>query len=56
MKDQGKTFNTSHIKWQPDNTTYGAALDTNLNFNQLKDCAYEAVYGDGWTYNAANYQ
>jgi len=55
MKDQGKNFTVADIKWQPDNTTYGVALDTNLNFNQLKACAYEAVYGNGWTYNAANY-
>ena len=56
MKDQGKNFTVADIKWQPDNTTYGVALDSKLNFEQLKACAYEAVFGNGWTYNAANYQ
>ena len=44
------------IKWQPTDSTYGAKLADGLNFEQLNDCAFEAVFGDGWTYNAANYQ
>ena len=56
MKDQGQDFTVADIKWEPDDTTYGKALADGLNLEQLKACAYEAVYGDGWTYDAANYQ
>ena len=56
MKDRGVNLTKEDIKWQPDNTTYGAKLAEDLNFQQLIDCAFEAVFGNGWTYNAANYQ
>ena len=56
MKDRGFDLTVEDIKWQPNDTTYGAKLADGLNLQQLKDCAWEAVYGNGWTYNAANYQ
>jgi len=56
MKDRGFNLTVEDIEWQPDNTTYGAQLADGLNLQQLKDCAWEAVYGNGWTYDAANYQ
>lgn len=56
MKDRGVNLTKEDIKWQPTDTTYGAKLAEDLNFQQLIDCAFEAVYGNGWTYNAANYQ
>ena len=56
MKDRGVNLTEADIQWQPDNTTYGAKLAEGLNFEQLNACAFEAVFGNGWTYNAANYQ
>lgn len=56
MKDRGVNLTVEDIQWQPSDTTYGVKLADGLNFDQLKACAWEAVYGNGWTYNAANYQ
>ena len=56
MKDRGFDLTVEDIKWQPNDTTYGPKLADGLNLHQLKDCAWEAVYGNGWTYDAANYQ
>ena len=54
--DLGYSFTPEDIKWEPDNKTYGYNLATGLNLEQIRECAWEAVNGDGWTYDAANYE
>ena len=53
MKDRGVEYTADQITWEP---SYSSTVANRFNGEQLRQAAWEVVYGNGWSYDSAKYE